>query len=178
MALHGATSDDQLNVLKQIQATLLSIQQEYQQLSAAVGAIDGRVNLIAGVRQVHETAAQHESINGTASLSIDTSIQNISDASPHVSSLVGAAAVDNAEDASERKPPLAARGSSSRIILTTYPRQSGIDPITMNWGHPKSKERGPVVVSRSQSTIRRRNGKLFIQNIPRILIFLLSIPGI
>lgn len=49
-------------------------------------------------------------------------------------------------------------GLSSRIILTTYPGQSGIDPMVMNWGHFDPTYRGPVVVSRSQSTIRRRNG--------------------
>jgi len=176
MASNSATSDDQLDVLRQIQATLLSIQQDYRQLSAAVEAIDGRVNLIADVRQIHEAAEQHESINGAASLPTDTTKQNISHSSPHVSSLVGATAIDSTEDASGRKPSLAARGLPSRIILTTYPGQSGINPITMNWGHPNPKERGPVVVSRSQSTVRRRNGKSFIQIIPRNLIIFPQYP--
>ncbi|KAL8678006.1 MAG: hypothetical protein Q9186_005605 [Xanthomendoza sp. 1 TL-2023] len=48
-------------------------------------------------------------------------------------------------------------GLASRIILTTYPGQSGIDPIPINWGHVDPHQRGPVVVSRSQNTIRRRN---------------------
>lgn len=174
MASPGASSDDHLNVLKQIQATLLSIQRDYRQLSAAVEAIDGRLNLVAGVRQLHEAAEQHESINGAASLSTATVKQNLP-SSPHVSSRVGNTAVDNAEDTSERKPSLAVRGSPSRIILTTYPAQSGINPITMNWGHPNPQERGPVVVSRSQSTIRRRNGKLFIRTTPRSLRSFLSI---
>lgn len=46
---------------------------------------------------------------------------------------------------------------SSRIILTTYPKQTGIQPLPMRWGHPDPKQRGPVVVSRATSTIRRRN---------------------
>ncbi len=175
MASAGASSDDHLNLLKQIQATLLSIQRDYRQLSAAVEDIDGRMNLVAGVRQLHEATEQHESINGAASLSTATAKQNIAHPSPHVSPLVGNTVVDNAEDASERKPSLAARGAPSRIILTTYPGQSGINPITVNWGHPNPKERGPVVVSRSQSTIRRRNGKLFIRSTPRSLISLPSI---
>lgn len=49
-------------------------------------------------------------------------------------------------------------GPTSRVILTTYPRQIGIDPIPMNWGHSDSNTRGPVVVSRTRSTIGRRNG--------------------
>ncbi|TGJ86448.1 hypothetical protein E0Z10_g2311 [Xylaria hypoxylon] len=47
-------------------------------------------------------------------------------------------------------------GFTSRIILTTYPKQIGINPIPLNWGAP-GPERGPVVVSRSSSTIRKRN---------------------
>jgi hypothetical protein len=62
---------------------------------------------------------------------------------------------------SSAKPPPSptARRSSvtSRIILTTYPGQSGIDPIPLEWGHPDPAKRGPVIVSRLQHTIRRRN---------------------
>lgn len=175
MASLDASSDDHLNVLKQIQATLLSIQQNYRQLSAAVEAIDGRVNLIASVGHIHEAVSPHEPINSAASLSPDSAKQTISESSPHVSALVGTTAVDSAEDAFGKKPSLAARGSPSRIILTTYPGQSGINPITMKWGHPNPRERGPVVVSRSQSTVRRRNGKLFVRTISRSLKILLNI---
>lgn len=56
------------------------------------------------------------------------------------------------------------RAGTSRIILTTYPGQSGIDPIPMDWGNPQSTKRGPVVVSRHQDTVRRRNG-LFLPTI-------------
>ncbi|ETS76718.1 Uracil-regulated protein 1 [Pestalotiopsis fici W106-1] len=48
-------------------------------------------------------------------------------------------------------------GFTSRIILTTYPKQIGIDPLALNWGAEEPQERGPVVVSRSSSTIGRRN---------------------
>lgn len=51
------------------------------------------------------------------------------------------------------------RGGTSRIILTTYPGQSGIDPIKMDWGNMDAKARGPVVVSRQYDTVRRRNGR-------------------
>ncbi len=60
-----------------------------------------------------------------------------------------------------RASPVSALGRkssvTSRIILTTYPGQSGIDPLPMEWGHSDSATRGPVVVSRNASTIRRRN---------------------
>jgi hypothetical protein len=62
---------------------------------------------------------------------------------------------------SSSKPPPSptARRSSvtSRIILTTYPGQSGIDPIPLDWGNSDPAKRGPVIVSRLQHTIRRRN---------------------
>lgn len=48
-------------------------------------------------------------------------------------------------------------GFTSRIILTTYPKQIGINPIPLQWGASDAVKRGPVVVSRSSSTIRKRN---------------------
>ena len=41
----------------------------------------------------------------------------------------------------------------------TYPGQAGINPLPMDWGNKDPQQRGPVVVSRSATTIRRRNGK-------------------
>ncbi|KAF4120128.1 GTP cyclohydrolase N terminal [Geosmithia morbida] len=46
---------------------------------------------------------------------------------------------------------------TSRIVLTTYPKQIGINPFPMDWGNCDPLKRGPVVVSRLSSTIRRRN---------------------
>ncbi|KAF5641680.1 GTP cyclohydrolase II [Fusarium sp. NRRL 25303] len=44
-----------------------------------------------------------------------------------------------------------------RIILTTYPGQSVANPIPHNWGAAKASERGPVIVSRHDETLKRRN---------------------
>ncbi|KAM0257485.1 hypothetical protein ACHAPA_011705 [Fusarium lateritium] len=49
------------------------------------------------------------------------------------------------------------QGFTSRIILTTYPKQIGINPLPMDWGNPEPAKRGPIVVSRASTTIRRRN---------------------
>ncbi|KAJ5510617.1 hypothetical protein N7453_002720 [Penicillium expansum] len=46
---------------------------------------------------------------------------------------------------------------SKHIILTTYPGQSGIEPVPLEWGAPDAKSRGPVVVSRSGNLVKRRN---------------------
>ncbi|KAL4894424.1 GTP cyclohydrolase N terminal-domain-containing protein [Aspergillus ambiguus] len=46
---------------------------------------------------------------------------------------------------------------SKHIVLTTYPGQSGIDPVPLHWGAADAKSRGPVVVSRSGPLLKRRN---------------------
>jgi hypothetical protein len=48
-------------------------------------------------------------------------------------------------------------GFTSRIVLTTYPKQIGVKPFPMEWGHPDPQVRGPVTVSRAASTIGKRN---------------------
>ncbi|KAK3325633.1 GTP cyclohydrolase N terminal-domain-containing protein [Apodospora peruviana] len=57
----------------------------------------------------------------------------------------------------ESKSGSSASTFSSRIILTTYPKQIGIKPLPMEWGAADPVQRGPVTVSRAPSTIRRRN---------------------
>lgn len=41
--------------------------------------------------------------------------------------------------------------------MTTYPGQSGIDPVPLVWGAPDAKSRGPVIVTRSAGMLKRRN---------------------
>lgn len=41
--------------------------------------------------------------------------------------------------------------------MTTYPGQSGIDPVPLEWGAPDAKSRGPVIVARSGAQLKRRN---------------------
>lgn len=49
------------------------------------------------------------------------------------------------------------------MLLSTYPGQSGINPFPMSWGDKDWQKRGPVVVSRSSNTVRRRNGMSFFK---------------
>ncbi|GAA99654.1 uncharacterized protein L969DRAFT_86929 [Mixia osmundae IAM 14324] len=46
---------------------------------------------------------------------------------------------------------------STRVVLTTYPTQVGIDPIPLNWGARTALERGPVVASRQPDSLKIRN---------------------
>lgn len=150
---HDFQPGDQTDLLKQILSTVKSIKEDYRQLSAAVEAIEGQVSSLAHIKQGHEGEG---------------------DRSPPVRPVVdhqvphsGRTSIDEpnhprAPDLENHREALVSprRGSAtSRIILTTYPGQSGIDPLPMDWGNPNHQKRGPVVVSRSQSTIRRRNGK-------------------
>ncbi|KAI5306917.1 Uracil-regulated protein 1 [Ascosphaera pollenicola] len=63
--------------------------------------------------------------------------------------------IDADEQASKDAAP--SRQATSKIILTTYPGQSGVNPIPLDWGNPDPLKRGPVVVSRHKSTIKKRN---------------------
>ncbi|CAG9956849.1 unnamed protein product [Clonostachys rosea f. rosea IK726] len=44
-----------------------------------------------------------------------------------------------------------------RIVLTTYPGQSVVDPVELNWGNADPEKRGPILVSRSKETLKKRN---------------------
>ncbi|TRX95326.1 hypothetical protein FHL15_003657 [Xylaria flabelliformis] len=69
----------------------------------------------------------------------------------------------NSPSLNEKSPPensLPAEAALPQAALATSSKESsfqiGINPIPLNWGAP-GPERGPVVVSRSSSTIRKRN---------------------
>ncbi len=159
---------DQSELLKQILVTVQSIQQNYEQLTIAVYQIQREVNVLSGAKQVRDAAVEQSPVNhdetpARASDSLDSHVSGISSAlakysdpsEQSQSEVVQESAPDREgyTHRSESRPP-----TTSRIILTTYPSQSGIDPLVMNWGHRDPLQRGPVVVSRNQSTIRRRNG--------------------
>lgn len=159
MALLQDGESESLELLGQIQKTLQTIQADYKSLAAAVDTINGRVNVLSGVKQVHD-AANHDHINkdgGSKVLVVEANgpLHDASDRRPETP-LAESTHNSHKEPVSATSP---ARSSAiSRIILTTYPGQSGIDPLPMSWGHQDPMQRGPVVVSRSQSTLRRRNG--------------------
>lgn len=159
MASNGVTSPrDQNDILNQINSRLESIQQDYKRLSSTVETINGRVNVIAGIKEVQSAANEPSNTNGAGPSHTDTATHEISQ-----SDALSITATSDAPDTStDTKLPPSIRGSTtpfSRIILSTYPGQSGIDPLPMDWGNSNPHERGPVVVSRSKTTVRRRNGK-------------------
>ncbi|KAE8150780.1 aldolase [Aspergillus avenaceus] len=62
-----------------------------------------------------------------------------------------------ADGTTVQAPPSSESHYSKHIVLTTYPGQSGVDPVPLSWGAPDAKSRGPVVASRSGPLLKRRN---------------------
>jgi hypothetical protein len=138
-------------VLKEILEGLKAMRLENSQLASAVDKINGRVNMLAGVKALKDEAAT-EAVNGT--LSKEKAKEAESAQTVEAVSQQYEPTSPNAEAAPRR----ASVSKTSKIILTSYPGQSGVDPLPMEWGAKDPAVRGPVVVSRHNNTIRRRNG--------------------
>ncbi|THY76697.1 hypothetical protein D6C94_02844 [Aureobasidium pullulans] len=132
-------------ILQEILASLKTIQQENTHLAAAVDAINGRVNILAGVKQVKDLTVDPAAVERNKQHQVAPVISTITQ--------------DAASSRDLPAVPESGRRSSvtSKIILTSYPGQAGVDPLPMNWGNKDPSLRGPVVVSRNPSSIRRRN---------------------
>jgi hypothetical protein len=140
----NGTSGD-ASVLQEILASLKTIQQENTHLAAAVDAINGRVNILAGVKQVKDMTVDPTAFERNKQHQADPVVPSLTENTPSSPDL--------------STVPESGRRSSvtSKIILTSYPGQAGVDPLPMDWGNKDPSLRGPVVVSRNPSSIRRRN---------------------
>lgn len=167
LVLHSEQSD----LLRQILSTVQSIEQHYTRLAATVESVQRQITNLSEARQAHspvdEYPAPVDEQNSVASLEIlndehknthQAAAESLTSLHPSRLDFLHRSLPDGRPSSPKGRPGAA---SISRIILTTYPNQSGIDPITLNWGHEDPVQRGPVVVSRNQSTIRRRNGMFF-----------------
>lgn len=135
--------------LEEVKEALKAITQGQTQLLSAVGSISQRVSEL---EKSHDGRRQNNTEAdglGRVSTPLDAGFT-------HAPSPVMPA------EAGTRSPPPssspdAKSGFSSRVILTTYPKQIGIKPLPLDWGAEDALKRGPVTVSRSTSTIGRRN---------------------
>ncbi|EXJ63037.1 GTP cyclohydrolase II [Cladophialophora yegresii CBS 114405] len=141
-------------VLSEILSTLKTMQTDHANLAASVEALQSKVDTSHSISQLRPAPGQRrasirESRDSPSLDPIQLSRSATGAASPPTDAALRAPS----------SPTSGARKSSitSRIILTTYPGQSGIDPIPMEWGDPDPAKRGPIVVSRHHNTIRRRN---------------------
>ncbi|CZT05164.1 related to GTP cyclohydrolase II [Rhynchosporium graminicola] len=156
---------DQNDLLKEVLEAVKALTINQTLLTSQVDAISGRVNVLSGLKEVRDAAGGESASKSSVkriepqALHESPSSDDIVPQSPslpatEIGSLAGPSSPSTALE-HLRKPSTA--GGTSRIILTTYPSQSGINPLPMDWGHKDPQERGPVVVSRTQTTIRRRN---------------------
>jgi hypothetical protein len=129
MATNGAPAMDTAAMLQEILLSVRSLKQEHSQLSASVDAINGRVNILAGIKQTQDGVAHDATL---PSPTITAQSKN------NVSSLAGTTKDGNTDESEVATPPTERRPStttsSSKIILTSYPGQAGVDPIPLKWG--------------------------------------------
>ncbi|CAZ82541.1 unnamed protein product [Tuber melanosporum] len=146
------------SLLNQILSAVTQLQQDNKILAASVDAINGRVNALADVKKLKDDAAAAVK-EGEDREKPATIITTTTAAATTATGGAAAEATEPPASPTNDVIPTVARkpNVTSRIILTTYPGQSGIDPIIMNWGEKDTTKRGPVVVSRGASTVRRRN---------------------
>ena len=117
MATNGDSAPDTAAILKEILMSVRSLKQENAQLSASVDAINGRVNTLAGIKQIQDGVA-HDATLPSPKIAAQSK-----DVNPDES--------ETASPPTERRPSTT---STSKIILTSYPGQAGVDPIPLKWG--------------------------------------------
>ena len=158
MSPNDQASPDTAAVLQQILASLNALRQDHSQLVDVVDSINGRVNALAGVKQSQEGIAHDASFPspkfGPGSPPIAARPHRSRDS---VSSIDGYGKDLNGSSQSPAPSSPRKYSTTSKIILTSYPGQAGVDPLPMEWGATDPKIRGPVVASRNASSIRRRN---------------------
>jgi hypothetical protein len=154
--MSAESSSDAL--LKEILQGLHSLRKENSQLASAVDAINGRVNMLSEIKQIKDEA------KGQPQPSF---LEKAKEAVVSLSEKAAEAVSTQYEEppsVADVPPRRASVSKTSKIILTSYPGQSGVDPLPMEWGHKDPAVRGAVVVSRHANTIRRRNG-MFVSSV-------------
>ncbi|KAL2019969.1 hypothetical protein VTK56DRAFT_8969 [Thermocarpiscus australiensis] len=137
--------------LEEVKEALKAISQGQAQLLSAVESISQRVSELEKTQEGRRPASSSEadSVRRTAT--------------PLAVGFTHTPTTLMPADAGTQSPPPSSAspefksGFSSRVILTTYPKQIGIKPLPLEWGAADPLKRGPVTVSRSPSTIGRRN---------------------
>lgn len=157
MAVDGETV---AGLLTEVLTELKALKQENAHLTSSIDEINGRVNILAGIKQVRAaggvtspTLKPAPQTHSQTPLELPKAAENVKEVSEQYQP--APTSVPTPEPAAEKKQSM-----TSKITLTSYPGQAGVDPCPMEWGHKDPAQRGPVVVSRHPSTIRRRNGTI------------------
>ena len=158
MAPADSSPADNTAILQEILSSLNAIRKDHNDLASVVDSINGRVNTLAGVKQskdgiTHDMAFPSPRV-GPSSPQISSRGHRNRDS---ISSTDGQNKDLNGSSSSPSPETRRKSSVTSKIILTSYPGQAGVDPLPMECGTRQPQVRGPVVVSRSGSSIRRRN---------------------
>ncbi|KAF1998866.1 GTP cyclohydrolase-like protein II [Amniculicola lignicola CBS 123094] len=147
--MSAESSNDAL--LKELLESMKALRTENAQLAASVDTINGRVNMLAGVKQLQDEAAAKSS----SAIPKEEEKAHKSESDKTVEAL--SQQYEQPPVDAQTSPRRTSVSKTSKIILTSYPKQAGVDPLPMEWGHKDPAVRGPVVVSRHPNTIRKRN---------------------
>ncbi|KAF2095180.1 GTP cyclohydrolase II [Rhizodiscina lignyota] len=158
MATNGVNGESTTGLLTEILSELKALKQENVHLASTIDEINGRVNILAGIKQVKAVGGISSPVlkpspqirpGSETPPTLPKPAESIKEVSDEYQPVPGS---PTSEMPAPRRP-----STTHKIILTSYPNQSGVDPCPMQWGHKEPAKRGPVVVSRHPSTIRRRN---------------------
>jgi len=142
----NADQAEVMETLRELHQTQSQLLEAMETLSARVGvALPGSTPASSGVALSTQEASEKKQQPASAPTTTSDAVIR--------SNLSGGETLQAPAPASPSQRP----GLTSRIVLTTYPKQIGINPMPMDWGNFDPLKRGPVVVSRLPSTIRRRN---------------------
>ena len=148
---------DSSQVLQDVQRTLQAMQIDLQRLSESVSSLENRVisTTKSPVPPGEKHSPQGLSVQSKpiVSQAVQSNASQESPTRPTSSNSTQGEVFDRGPSTSSPAPPI----QTSKIILTTYPSQSGINPLPMSWGQKIALRRGPVVVSRGKTSVRRRN---------------------
>ena len=145
-------------VLAEILSTLKKMQSDHSHLASSVESLQSRVEMSSTLREMRPQRGSF--VLGKDSPSLDPiqiakAANGLSSSPPSSTNLQDPVSPQRLAPSPQIHPRKTS--VSSRIILTTYPGQSGIDPVPLEWGDEEPMKRGPVVVSRHYNTVRRRN---------------------
>ena len=140
-------------LLNDIATSLNTLQRDHTQLASVVDGIQGKVNVLT---QVKEVARLPQVVKQGLSSRPDSPSSLSRTTAAHESPDHHIPDSGTLSNAGARRTSL-----SSKITLTSYPGQAGVDSIPLHWGSPNPSIRGPVVVARGHGTIGRRNGRKY-----------------
>lgn len=152
-------------LLKDLLTQMTALRHDNASLASAIDAINGRVNMLAGVKAVQDSASsssdRKSSVVSCAEKAEEKEAEETVEAlgRQYEAPPQGAVGGGSGDGEGVRRPSVS---KTSKIILTSYPGQAGVDPLPMDWGNRDPVKRGPVVVSRHAGTIRRRNGMVYL----------------